>query len=185
MSHAMRLNLPAPYNRHADAETSVASAPEELFAYLDRHSQLSRHMSKRSWMMGGGRLDMIADEGGFQRVGSRLRLSGKAFGLTLSLDEEITIHEPPRTKVWQTVGIPRLLVIGVYEMGFEIEPAPPRSRLRVFIDYDLPSSGIGCVLGWFLAGVYARWCVKSMARDTLAHFAAVAPDPIGIAAGRT
>jgi polyketide cyclase/dehydrase/lipid transport protein len=165
------LAMPKTFPRHAEAETSVASSPEELFAYLDRHSQLSAHMTKSSWMMGGGRMEITADAGGFQRVGSRLRLSGKAFGLSVSLDEEVTVHEPPRTKVWQTVGAPRLLIIGAYRMGLAIERAPAGSRLRVFIDYALPSTFVGRLLGPLLAGWYARWCVKSMARDAQSHFA--------------
>jgi len=78
------------YPRHAAAGAVVASTPADLFAYLDKHSQLSMHMTKSSWMMGGGRMDMKADEGGFQRLGSRLRFGGKAFGMTIYLEEAVT-----------------------------------------------------------------------------------------------
>jgi hypothetical protein len=162
----------ATYSHHAEAEAQVASRPSEIFAYLDKHSQLSGHMSKSSWMMGGGRMDMTSDAGGFQRVGSRLRLAGKAFGLRVVLDEQVTIHESPQRKVWETVGTPRLLVIGHYRMGFDITSAAGVTRLRVFIDYDLPKSTIERVLGYLFGGVYARWCVNSMVRDARGHFAA-------------
>ena len=161
---------PGNYPRRAAAGALVASTPAELFAYLDKHSQLSMHMTKSSWMMGGGRMDMTADEGGFQRLGSRLRLSGKAFGLRIFLEEEVTVHKPPQTKIWQTIGAPKLLVIGAYVMGFEISPAQPGSQLRVFIDYDLPPSPIARLLGYLLGAFYARWCVRSMAHDAQAHF---------------
>ena len=165
----------ATYSHHAEAEAQVASPPSEIFAYLDKHSQLSGHMSKSSWMMGGGRMEMTSDAGEFQRVGSRLHLAGTAFGLSVVLDEQVTIHEPPQRKVWETVGTPRLLVIGNYQMWFDVTSAAGAvTRVRVFIDYDLPTSTFKRVLGYLFSGVYARWCVKSMVRDARAHFAAAA-----------
>jgi hypothetical protein len=55
-------------------------------------------------------------------------------------------------------------------MGFRLADATPRSKLQVFIDYDLPSGGLARILGWLLGRVYASWCVKSMLADAAAHF---------------
>ena len=74
-------------------------------------------------------------------------------------------------KVWQTTGVPRLLVIGRYEMGFEITPRGASSLLRVFIDYVLPETPLARWLGRLLAALYARWCTESMAEDAAKHFA--------------
>jgi hypothetical protein len=63
-------------------------------------------------MMGGGHMGMTVNEGGFQRPGSRLRLAGKAFGLTIFLEEQVTDCAPPLSKAWQTIGTPKLFVIG-------------------------------------------------------------------------
>src|SRR6478672_10928648 len=152
----------AQFPFHCADSAVVAAAPPELFAYLDKHSQLSAHMTRRSWMMGGGKMDITTDDGGFQRLGSRLRLAGRAFGLTLFLEEEITDYRPPQTKVWRTFGSPRLLIIGHYRMGFEITAASAGSRLRVFLDYDLPSGFVRRLLGRLLAPMYGRWCVRNM-----------------------
>jgi len=165
------MNLaPSTYRHHYEAESVIPVSSVALFAYLDRHSQLSAHMTKASWMMGGGRMDITIDEGAFQKVGSRLRLAGRAFGLKLALDEAVTVHKPPIMKIWETVGIPHLLVIGDYRMGFEITPEQTSSRVRVFIDYDLPRTTIGRFLGYLLGSFYAGWCVKRMVAD-----AALAP----------
>jgi len=150
------------YSRHYEAERVIPVSNAALFAYLDNQSQLSAHMTKRSWMMGGGRMDIATDEGGFQKVGSRLRLEGRAFGLKLTLDEAVTVHKPPLMKVWETVGTPKLLVIGDYRMGFRITPEQTSSQLNVFIDYDLPRTTIGRLLGHLFAAFYASWCVKRM-----------------------
>ncbi len=56
---------------HFADEAEVAARPPELFAYLDKQAQLSAHMTRRSWMMGGGKMDISTDDGGFQRLGSR------------------------------------------------------------------------------------------------------------------
>jgi len=67
---------------------------------------------------------------------------GRAFGMLFFLDEVVTEREMPRRKVWETVGEPRLLVIGPYRMGFEITPSDSGVLLHVSIDYELPSHGI-------------------------------------------
>jgi hypothetical protein len=123
-------------------------------------------------MMGGGRMELTVDDGKGERVGSHIRLAGTAFGLELALDEVVTERTPPTRKVWETVGIPKLLVIGSYRMGFDITPQGGTSTLRVFIDYTLPSAGTARFLGTLLGDFYAKWCVDQMVRDTRAHFAA-------------
>ena len=86
------------------------------------------------------------DDAKGQAVGSHIRLSGTAFGVGLSLVEVVAVRDPPREKIWETVGVPRLLVIGSYRMGFHITSAQHGSELRVFIDYELPNGLVST--GW-------------------------------------
>jgi hypothetical protein len=72
--------------------------------------------------------------------------------------------------MWETVGTPRLFVIGKYSMGVQIERENGASRLRVFIDYELPSGPITRWLGRMFGGVYARWCVDQMLIDVARRF---------------
>jgi hypothetical protein len=127
-------------------------------------------MSKSSWMMAGGRMGIETDKGGAQRVGSRIHIAGSVLGVPLSVDEVVVERDPPRRKVWQTTGIPRLLVIGAYRMGFEIITTGERSRLRVFIDYSLPARSSSRWLGYLFAGYYARWCTERMVDDAANFF---------------
>lgn len=76
-----------------------------------------------------------------------------------------------------TIGRPRLIVIGAYRMGFDIARDGAGSLLRVFIDYELPATLIGRVLGFLFAPMYARWCVARMARDAQRHFDVTAITP--------
>src|SRR3972149_11669376 len=100
--------------RHYENSTFISASAEEIFAYIDDHKRFSSHMGQSSWMMGGGKMEVTVDEGHGQKVGSHIRLSGKAFGIKLFLDEIVTWHEPPFVKMWKTVGNLKLLVIGQY-----------------------------------------------------------------------
>lgn len=155
--------------RHYEETSSISASPEELFAYVDDHKRFSSHMNQSSWMMGGGKMDVSVDGGNGQKVGSHIRLSGTAFGMKLFLDEVVTHHEPPYLKIWETVGIPKLLVVGSYCMGIEIKLQNNGSRLRVYIDYDLPIRNVW--LGELFSGIYAKWCVRQMIKGASDYFA--------------
>jgi len=153
------------FARHEEYIGDVRASPAELFFVLDDQFRLSAHMTKRSWKMGWGKMDIVLDAQGGHAVGSHIELRGRVFGVALSLDEVVTLREPPYRKRWETVGEPRLLVIGAYAMGFEISPDSSAARIRVDIDYDLPSKGLPRVLGSLFGKSYARWCTRKMVRD--------------------
>ncbi len=148
----------------------VQSSMDQVFAHVDDHRQLSSHMSEPSWRTGGGRMETEIDEGRGQAVGSRIRLSGRFLGVELSVDEMVVERNPPRRKVWQTTGAPKLLVIGHYRMGFELTPQGNGSMLRVFIEYALPERGLARWLGRVFGRYYARWCTQRMVEDAVRHF---------------
>ncbi len=148
----------------------VQSRMDQVFAHIDYHRRLSSHMSEPSWRTGGGRMETELDEGRGQKVGSRIRLSGRVFGVELSVEEIVMERNPPRRKVWETTGAPKLLVIGHYRMGFELSPQGNGSMLRVFIEYALPESGLARWFGRLFGRYYARWCTQQMVDDAVKHF---------------
>lgn len=156
--------------RHHDESVFIPAPSEQVFAFADDQSRLSSHMNESSWMMGGGRMSVELDEAKGQAIGSHIRLSGTVFGIRLFLDEVVTRREPPVEKAWETVGSPRFLVIGAYRMGFRVTPENRGSRLRVFIDYDLPTGWATYWLGLLFGGVYANWCVAQMLSGASRHF---------------
>lgn len=153
------------------AEASVRAAPQEVFALLDDPRRLGRHMETPSAMMLGGSMHTRPDERGGREVGSVIRVEGSVLGLRLSIVERITERDPPRRKVWETIEEPRLVVFGRYRLGFDIAPEGAGSRVRIFVDYDLPRGLAGRLLGSVGARAYARWCVERM----LAEAGAAAP----------
>ena len=169
-----------PLPHHDESSAFVSASPERVFALIDDHERLSSHMSQSSWQMGGGRMKTTLDERRGQSVESHIRVSGRVLGLELSLDEVVTERQPPTRKVWETVGSPRLLVIGPYRMGFEMTPRGSGALLRVFIDYAMPSSWPARWLGRVFGGYYAHWCTQSMVNDVVRQFPSGAkPSPAG------
>ena len=156
--------------RHFESSVQLSAPAEAVFARLDDQTRLGEHMERPTAMMGGGRMTYEFDAGQGRAVGSHIKMGGSAFGLSLFVNEVVTLREPPRRKAWKTVGPMRLLVVGAYEMGFDIDPEGSGSRLRVWITYDLAETPTGRWLGPVLAPMYARWCVGRMAGDAAAYF---------------
>lgn len=156
------------YKYRYEENKFIPADAARIFAFIDDHKNLSSHMDKPTWTMGGGHIDTSVDAGHGQEIGSHIRMSGKAFGITVFLDEVITRREPPRLKIWETVGTPKLLVVGDYQIKVEIEPRNDGSLLRVSIDYNLPAAHIW--LGKFFGGYYAKWCVQQVIKDTYKNF---------------
>ena len=157
---------------HRYESSAIVPAPvDRVFAHIDDYARLSSHMSESSWMMGGGKMKFEFDTTRGQAVGSKIRLAGRVFGVQLSLEEIVTERTPPRRKVWETVGEPRLLVIGAYRMGFQLLPHPSGSLLRVFIEYSLPKRAPWRWFGRLFGRYYATWCTQQMIDDAVKHFA--------------
>jgi len=126
-------------------------------------------MEKPSAMMLGGSMHYAFDMAGGRAVGSVIKMNGNVLGIGLGVEEVVTERTPSR-KVWETRGEPHLLVIGAYRMGFDVAPADAGSRLRVFIDFNLPGRGVARLLGALFGTAYARWCVARMSGDAARHF---------------
>ena len=159
------------YPLHQHSEVDVAADAHALFAHLDDHRRLARHMETPSLMMAGATMRVVTDELKGQAVGSVIRVNGHVLGVDLAVEEVVTDRVPPLRKTWETRGEPRLLVIGCYRMGFTIAAQGDRSRLLVFIDYQLPPRGFARALALLFGRTYAAWCTRRMATDAVAAFA--------------
>ena len=152
--------------KHYEESVLVDASPKEIFDYVDNHLNFSSHMNKSSWMIGGGKMETELDSRQGKVIGSHIKMGGNVLGINLFLDEVITERVPPFRKAWKTVGIPRLLVIGAYELGFEIIKDQEKSRFKVFINYDLPKGFLTNLLGHLFGEIYAKWCVHQMIQST-------------------
>ena len=62
-------------------------------------------------------------------------------------------------------------------MGFSITPQGERSKLVVFIDYQLPPSGFSHWLALLFGRAYAAWCTRRMVSDAMTAFSELKSTP--------
>ena len=148
----------------------MAAKAEELFAFLDDHARLARHMERPSLMTAYGVFRVETDALHGRAVGSVIRMSGSVLGMEMSVEEVVTEYVPPRSKVWETQSKPRLLVVDGYRMGFTVSPRDGGSLLTVFIDYGLPRDGVARYVGLLFGRSYARWCTQRMVQDAVSRY---------------
>jgi hypothetical protein len=158
------------FARHEQFTGQIDASAEDVFARLDDQTRLAGHMNKRSWRMGWGTMELTLDAQRGRTVGSHIGLHGRILGIRLGLDEVVVDRVPPTSKTWETVGEPRLLVIGAYRMGFVITSAQGSVQLLVTIDYDIPSHGLSRLFGRLLGRTYAQWCTRQMVHDAQVAF---------------
>ena len=156
------------YRHHRETTVTVAAPATAVFALLDNPARLGAHMGRRSAMMAGATMHTETDAQGGQAIGSVIRMHGRFWGLTLSLEESVVERLPLQRKVWETMGEPHLLVIGRYRMGFALAAVANGTQVRLWIDYDLPLKRWPHALGRLLGSTYADWCLQQMARE-VAH----------------
>jgi hypothetical protein len=80
----------ADYSHHRESSATVPASVERVFAHIDEHAALSSHMSHPSWKMGAGEFDLTLDQGAGKSTGSRLRLPGNVFGISIRVDAIVT-----------------------------------------------------------------------------------------------
>lgn len=158
------------YSRHYEETKTISASPKEVFEFVDNPLHLSEHMAEPTPQMLWGWMKNTPDADGGMKVGSIMRVEGSVLGIGLSLIERVIEREVPTHKAWQTFDDIHLLVIGHYIMGFDLSQQENISKLRVYIDYNLPPSGLGKVFGLILGDLYAKWCVTQMLNDTKKHF---------------
>lgn len=161
--------LPEPrraYDSHAQSEALAATSVTDLFDLLDDPQRLGGHMERRFWRTLGTRMGYRFDARGGRAVGSRMSLEGDLWGWRVGVEQQVVAHDPPHRKAWETLGEPRLIVVGHYRMGFEIHPATAGSVVRVWLDYCIPSWRPRAIARALAAG-YASWCVRQMTRDAV------------------
>lgn len=154
-----------PYEEHYEDSIFIPAPAQDVFNYVDDHSKYYSHVTKFA-QVAGGCMDLQMDEGHGQSVGSHIRLSGKVLGKSLSPEEVITKREPPHRKTWETVGIPKFLIVGQYNV--QIEPQGNGSVLRVTFYSDPPKES-GALRRLF-SKAYTKLCAREMIGVTRDYF---------------
>jgi len=70
----------ASFPHHAESQGRIEAAPKRVFEHLDDHRRMSAHMTRRTWMMAGSRMDLRLDE----RMGRAVGISASKAGSSAS-----------------------------------------------------------------------------------------------------
>lgn len=153
------------YAHRDEVVTDLPASPEQVFARLDDQERFGEHMEKPSMMMMGGTMSYELDAAKGRAIDSVIKMRGRMLGLQLVVEEVVTERSPPLHKAWETRGVPELIVMGDYRMGFDITPQASGSRLRVFIEHNDAPGWFGRLASAMLGPMYAKWCLRRIADD--------------------
>ena len=95
----------------------MAATPAAVFDHIDQPERLSAHMSRKSWQLGGTSMSIDTDAAGGRAEDSHIRLRGRMLGIALEVECVVVKRIPGELKEWETVGTPRLVIIGAYRMS--------------------------------------------------------------------
>lgn len=146
-------------------ETEILAPPEKVFEYMDDINNVGWHMSDKSSMpMMGGRLklEVIDDKEG---VGGAYRWKGGVMGMAIDIKETVIKWIKNSEKTWVTIENPRMIVMSKYTMHLLLTPAEKGTKVLFEIDYSLPRTPWGWIIGMLLARKYAKWCLQRACED--------------------
>jgi len=145
--------------QHTLQETAVLPAlPARVFEWIDTPANTGLHMSRPSMAMLGGSLQVERLSPNAAGVGATYRSWGRVLGLRIDFTTRVTVWLPEREKSVETIGEPRLIVIGDFQMRSSITRLDSSTRLVLALAYNLPAGWFGRLLGRVLARPYVRWC---------------------------
>ena len=146
-------------------EVEILAPPEKVFAHMEDINNVGWHMSgERSMPMMGSRLilEVIDDKKG---VGATYRWKGSIMGMIIDIEETVTKWVRDREKTWQTIGKPKMIVMSDYTMHLLLTPTEGGTHAMFEIDYSLPKTPWGWMIGKLLARKYAKWCIQRACED--------------------
>lgn len=143
----------------------IDAPPSEVFAYLDDIGNIGMHMSKSSMAMMGGKITTEVISRVRSGRGTTYRLKGSVLGIPIDITETVTEWIENREKTWETVGSPKIIVMSWYRMHLVLTPLKKRTKVFFEIEYGLPESFFGKLLGRLLARRYADWCLRRATDD--------------------
>jgi len=153
--------------RFYQKEILIKGSSQEVFAFMDDIRNTGKHMTQSSAAMAGGKLNIEWLSGHKTGLGTRYRWTGKVLGMKMDFTVEVSKWLAGKEKTWGTVGPAKMIVIDWFEMDLLTSPENnERTKALLGIHYTKHKGLWGFLFGKW----YAKWCVKSMLKDTRKHF---------------
>ncbi len=144
----------------------IHSTPEKVFAYMDNIGNTGMHMTKSSMPMMGSKLELQQLSENATGINSKFRWYGKMMGFTMDFTVVVTRWIKDKEKVWETTGIAKMIILSWYKMLLIISPEGQNTKVELSIDYAKPKNIFFRFIAFFLAPLYAHWCLYNMLQDS-------------------
>lgn len=140
--------------------------PEKAFAYMDNIGNTGMHMTKSSMPMMGSKLELKQLSENATGLNSKFRWFGKMMGFTMDFTVVVTKWIKDKEKVWETIGEPKMIILGWYKMHLVLSPEGKNTKAELSLAYTKPTGLFFKFIAFFLAPFYANWCLNNMLQDS-------------------
>jgi len=87
---------------------------------------------------------------------------GKVMGFTMGFTVVVTKWIKEKEKVWETVGETKMIIMKWYRMQLLVIPYLQSTKVTLSIAYTKPDNIFFKFVAFFLAPMYANWCLNNM-----------------------
>jgi hypothetical protein len=144
----------------------INATPQKVFAYMDNLSNTGMHMTEKSSMMMGNKLQLKQLSENATGLNAKFRWFGKMMGFTLDFTVIVTNWIKDKEKIWETVGDAKMIIMKWYKMHLLISSEGKNTKVALSISYIKPKNIFFRVIAFFLSPLYANWCLNKMLNDT-------------------
>ena len=146
----------------------IHSSPEKVFAYMDNIGNTGMHMTKSSMPMMGSKLELKQLSENTTGLNSKFRWTGKMMGFTMDFTVIVSKWIKDKEKVWETIGKAKMIILRWYQMRLVISSASggQNTNAEISIAYTKPKNIFFRFIAFFLAPLYANWCLNNMLQDS-------------------
>ena len=144
----------------------IHSPAEKVFAYMDNIGNTGMHMTKSSIPMMGSKLELKQLSENAIGLNSKFRWFGKMMGFKMDFTIVVTKWIKDQEKVWETIGEAKMIIMSWYQMRLVISPEGQNTKAELSIAYTKPKNIFFRIIAFFLAPLYANWCLKNMLQDS-------------------
>ena len=144
----------------------IHSSPDKVFAYMDNIGNTGMHMMKSSMPMMGSKLQLQQLSSNNVGPDVKFRWFGKMLGFTMDFTVIVTKWIQSEEKIWETIGVAKMIILSWYRMHLLLTPIDESTKVELSIDYENPKNLFFGFIAFFLAPLYAKWCLGNMLHDS-------------------
>ncbi len=144
----------------------IHSSPDKVFTYMDDIGNTGMHMMKSSMPMMGSKLQLQQLSSNTVGPDVKFRWYGKMMGFTMDFTVIVTKWIESKEKIWETVGNAKMIILSWYRMHLLLTPSGESTKVELSIDYEKSKNLFFGFIAFFLAPLYAKWCLGNMLYDS-------------------